>query len=67
METKTCQTCKQSKSVNDFGSHNRKKGKWIGSYIKQCLNNKNRQYYHEHIDVINTQVICECGSLQIQT
>ena len=62
METKTCQRCKQSKGVNEFGIHNRKKGKWLGLYIKseckQCLNNKNRQYYHEHIDVINTQVIC---------
>ena len=68
MSSKICATCQQTKNIDQFGIHNRRKGPWIGAYVKsvckQCLSKKNIEYYNEHIDTINAQTICECGSLQ---
>ena len=68
MDTKTCTCCGVSKSIDEFGIHNRKaEGRWKGSYLKSecknCIKEKHHQDYEKKAEALNKPVICACGSL----
>ena len=65
MTSKICNTCKESKDINEFGKYKLKSGTiHMRGICNTCRALKQREYYSRNTDKINALVVCECGSLK---